>query len=84
MARLALLGMVRVKPIQLRENLQNLVRLNREEGDKGVKNSIPVTKSKMVLQIDMGKWISNLVNFGMAWGALKNAGNCFSPPKILN
>ena len=39
MARLALLGTGQVKPIQLRENLQNLVRLNREEGDKGFKNS---------------------------------------------
>lgn len=81
MARLALLGMVRVKPIQGRENLQNLVRLKREEGDKGVKNSIPVTKSNMVLQVDMGKWTSNLVYVGIAWEALKNTGNCFSPPR---
>lgn len=69
MARLALLGMVRVKPIQLRENLQNLVRLKREEGDKGVKNSIPVTKSNREPQIDMGKWISNSAYMRIARGA---------------
>lgn len=80
MARLALLGMVRVKPIQLKENLQNLVRLKREEGDEGVKNSVPVTKSIMVLQTDMRKGISNSVYIGIAWGALKQfLGNCFSP-----
>lgn len=46
MARLALLGMVRVKTIQLRENLQNLVRLNREEGDKGVKTAFQLLNPK--------------------------------------
>lgn len=85
MARLALLGMVRVKPIQPRENLQNLVRLNKDEGDKErVKNSIPVYKSNMVLRTDMGTWISNLVHTGIAWGALKNTDNWFSPLEILN
>lgn len=85
LASLALLGMVRVKPIQLRENLQNLVRLNKDEGDKiGVKNGITVYKSNMVLQIDTGTWISNLVLVGIAWGALKNTDNWFSCLEMLN
>lgn len=72
LARPAILGKVRVKPRQLGENLQNLVRLNKDErGKAGVKNSIPVYKSNMVLRIDMGMWISNWVHIGIAWGALK-------------
>ena len=49
-----LLEIVRVKPTQLRENLQNLVRLNKDKGDKGVKNIIPFYKPNTVLQIDKG------------------------------
>lgn len=36
LAKLTFLGMVRVKPRQLKENLQSLVELNRKGGDKGV------------------------------------------------